>query len=75
MVTQVYLIPGFMGFHALGSLSYFRRVPDLLAQLLEERGLRDVVIRECPTFPAASIGRRAVRELGLHRRGRGPDGR
>jgi len=63
MVAQVYLIPGFMEFHSLGSLSYFRRVPELLTQLLAERGLTDTVVRECPTFPAASIGRRAEREL------------
>jgi triacylglycerol lipase len=63
MATQVYLIPGFMGFHSLGSLSYFRRVPELLAELLAERGIPDAEIRECPTLPAASIARRAQREL------------
>jgi hypothetical protein len=47
---------------SLGSLNYFRRVPGLLSQLLAERGISDVEIRECPTFPAASIGRRAERE-------------
>jgi pimeloyl-ACP methyl ester carboxylesterase len=63
MATQVYLIPGFMGFRAFGDLSYFRRVPALLAELLAERGIPDAVIRECPTFPAGSIARRAQRAL------------
>jgi triacylglycerol lipase len=63
MAVQVYLIPGFMGFHSFGSLSYFRRVPELLGQLLAERGIPDAVIKECPTFPAGSIARRAQREL------------
>lgn len=57
--VQVYLIPGFLGFGSLGAFSYFRRVPELLKQLLSERGLRDVVITECPTLPSGSIARRA----------------
>jgi pimeloyl-ACP methyl ester carboxylesterase len=63
MTTQVYLIPGFMGFRSFGGSSYFRRVPELLAELLAERGARDAVIRECPSFPAGSIARRAQRAL------------
>lgn len=42
MAVQVYLIPGFMGFDAFGS--HFRRVPELLAPLLAERGIPDAVI-------------------------------
>jgi triacylglycerol lipase len=63
MAIQVYLIPGFMGFHSFGSMSYFRRVPELLAELLAKRGLPHAVIRECPTLPAGSIARRAQRAL------------
>jgi triacylglycerol lipase len=63
MVAHVYLVPGFMGFHSFGSMNYFRRVPELLAELLAERGLPDAVIRECPTVPAGSIARRAQRAL------------
>lgn len=63
MAVQVYLIPGFMGFHSFGSMNYFRRVPELLAELLAERGMPDAVIRECPTLPAGSIARRAQRAL------------
>lgn len=63
MAAHVYLIPGFMGFHSVGSMNYFRRVPELLAELLAERGLTDAVIRECATVPAGSIARRAQRVL------------
>jgi triacylglycerol lipase len=63
MVTHVYLIPGYMGFHAVGSMNYFRRVPELLTELLAARGMTDAVIKECPTVPAGSIARRAQRAL------------
>jgi triacylglycerol lipase len=63
MVTHVYLIPGYMGFHSVGSMNYFRRVPELLAELLSARGITDAVIKECPTVPAGSIARRAQRAL------------
>jgi pimeloyl-ACP methyl ester carboxylesterase len=63
MTTRIYLIPGFLGFHSFGSVIYFRRVPELLAQLLAERGITDAVIKECPTFPAGSLARRAERAL------------
>lgn len=63
MVAHVYLVPGFMGFHSFGSMNYFRRVPELLAELLAQRGLTDAVIRECSTVPAGSIARRAQRVL------------
>ena len=63
MVTHVYLIPGYMGFHSVGSMNYFRRVPELLAELLAARGITDAMIKECPTVPAGSIARRAQRAL------------
>lgn len=63
MVSHVYLLPGYMGFHSVGSMNYFRRVPELLTELLAERGITDVVIHECPTIPAGSIARRAQRAL------------
>src|SRR5690349_20592320 len=63
MVTHVYLIPGYMGFHSVGSMNYFRRVPELLAELLSARGVTDAMIKECPTVPAGSIARRAQRAL------------
>jgi hypothetical protein len=44
-------------------MNYFRRVPELLTELLSARGITDAVIKECPTVPAGSIARRAQRAL------------
>lgn len=60
--THVYLVPGFMGFSSLGTLSYFQGVSELLTQALAERGVAARVI-ECRTRPTGSIRRRADRLL------------
>lgn len=62
-MIQIYLVPGFMGFQAIGELTYFRRVPPMLAQLLRELGHDKVEVHECSTFPSGSIARRAQRLL------------
>ncbi|MFZ1361478.1 MAG: hypothetical protein WAS05_00890 [Candidatus Nanopelagicales bacterium] len=56
---KVYLVPGFFGFDELGSMSYFRRVPEVLAEALAERGF-DAEIIELNTAPTSSIRKRAV---------------
>jgi hypothetical protein len=63
MSTHVYLVPGFLGFGALGRLSSFRSVPETLRELLAERGLKNVTLGELPTLPSGSIARRS--QLGL----------
>lgn len=62
-MTQIYLVPGFMGFQSLGDAAYFRRVPAMLAKLLGQLGHDDVEVYECPTLPSGSIARRAQRAL------------
>lgn len=62
-MIQIYLVPGFMGFQSIGDLCYFRRVPQMLGQLLGELGHDKVEVHECPTFPSGSIARRAQRAL------------
>jgi hypothetical protein len=37
-MTQIYLVPGFMGFTAFGEVAYFRRVPQMLVERLRELG-------------------------------------
>lgn len=55
---QVYLIPGFFGFSALGGISYFRRVRESLADVFARRG-HSVDIHGVSTLPTASIRERA----------------
>ncbi|WP_437931570.1 hypothetical protein WMF37_20690 [Sorangium sp. So ce291] len=62
-MTQIYLVPGFMGFQSFGEVAYFRRVPSMLVQRLEELGHDNVEVHECPTLPSGSIARRAQRAL------------
>lgn len=40
-----------MGFHSSGEGAYFKRVPEMLAQLLGELGHDKVEVHECPTLP------------------------
>jgi triacylglycerol lipase len=61
-MTQVYLVPGFLGFTELGSFSYFHRVSEVLRQDLLDRGV-DAEIIEVDTLPTGSIRRRAERLL------------
>ena len=58
MVRQIYLVPGFFGFSALGAVNYFRGVSEALAEALADRGV-DCEIVECATQPTGSIRRRA----------------
>ena len=62
-MTQIYLVPGFLGFQSFGEASYFRRVPSMLRELLKELGHENIEVFECPTIPSGSIARRAQREL------------
>ncbi|WP_437791669.1 esterase/lipase family protein [Sorangium sp. So ce693] len=62
-MTHIFLVPGFMGFQSFGELTYFRRVPEMLARRLRELGHEDVQVHECPTIPSGSIARRAQRAL------------
>jgi triacylglycerol lipase len=59
-VHNILLIPGFFGFRALGGLSYFHGIHELLERGFAERGLRVRVI-EVATLPTASIRVRAAR--------------
>ncbi len=66
---KVYLVPGFFGFDQLGSMSYFRRVADVLQSDLHQRGI-DAEVIELGTAPTSSIRRRAVDLLeGVERTG------
>ena len=65
-MAQVYLVPGFFGFTALGSFNYFHRVSAVLGRALAEHGVHAEVI-ETDTLPAGSIRRRAIRLLDLVR--------
>ncbi|MEO5725532.1 MAG: hypothetical protein ABI134_30460 [Byssovorax sp.] len=62
-MTQIYLVPGFMGFQSFGEVTYFRRVPEMLVRRLGELGHHNVEVHECPTLPSGSIARRAQRAL------------
>jgi len=59
---QVILIPGFMGFDALGDLRYFHRVPERLRDAFAARGI-EAEVHEVSTIPTASIQRRAAHVL------------
>lgn len=59
---HVVLIPGFFGFGALGKLTYFAGVSEVLQSEFEQRGLAMDIV-EVPTLPTASIRHRAARVL------------
>lgn len=59
---QIYLIPGFFGFSALGDISYFRTVRETLEDVFVRRG-HEVQIVGVDTLPTASIPQRAERLL------------
>ncbi len=65
----VFLVPGFLGFTSLGSVSYFERVECFRAAALARRGYPARIVR-CATQPTASIPRRVELLLrrGLHQR-------
>ena len=55
---QIYLIPGFFGFAALGGISYFRQVRHTLEDVFVRRG-REVEIFGVKTLPTSSLRHRA----------------
>lgn len=60
MRHHVYLVPGFFGFANFGDFRYFAHVREHLEAWLAERGI-DAQIHYAPTFPTASLRRRAGR--------------
>ncbi len=60
MRHHVYLIPGFFGFANFGDFRYFAHVREHLASYADERGL-DASIHYAPTYPTASLRKRASR--------------
>ena len=54
----VYLVPGFFGFNAVGTVNYFDDVVRSLDVALRRRGVEARIVR-CMTQPTASIPRRA----------------
>jgi hypothetical protein len=69
-MTQVYLVPGFLGFTELGSFNYFNRVSETLGRALAEHCV-DAEIVETDTLPTGSIRRRAICLLEVVREHRG----
>lgn len=57
---QIYLIPGFFGFAALGGIPYFRQVRESLEDVFVRRGL-EVELISVKTLPSASLTHRARR--------------
>ncbi|AKF06755.1 esterase/lipase family protein [Sandaracinus amylolyticus] len=57
---HVYLVPGFFGFANFGDFRYFAHVREHLLAWTRMRGV-DAVIHYAPTFPTASLRRRAGR--------------
>ena len=60
MPTHLILVPGFLGFQRLGTMSYFAKVEEVLRQL-GERLLEDVHVRAIRTLPTGSLGARAAK--------------
>lgn len=54
------LVPGFLGFQRLGSMSYFVKVEELLLRL-GERLREEVQVRAIRTLPTGSLGSRAAK--------------
>ncbi len=59
-MTQIYLVPGFFGFKALGAYSYFHRVAETVESHMKKKGMNAEII-EVDTIPTGSIRRRAIR--------------
>lgn len=62
MTHQIYLIPGFFGFSAIGGISYFRTVRETLEDVFVRRG-SEVEIIGVETLPTASLKQRARKLL------------
>lgn len=59
---HVLLVPGFFGFANLGDFAYFGHVRDYLARYMRRHAIAGEVV-VVPTFPTASLARRATRVL------------
>lgn len=57
---HVYLVPGFFGFANFGDFRYFAHVREHLASYADERDI-DASIHYAPTYPTASLRKRASR--------------
>ena len=62
MRHHVYLIPGFFGFANFGDFKYFAHVREHLRDWLDRRGV-NAAIHYAPSFPTASLRRRAGRVM------------
>ncbi len=60
MPTHLILVPGFLGFQRLGTMSYFVRVEEVLGRLAHRIG-HEVEVRSIRTLPTASLGARAAK--------------
>ncbi|MBX7193625.1 MAG: hypothetical protein K1X94_16330 [Sandaracinaceae bacterium] len=64
MRHHVYLVPGFFGFANFGDFRYFAHVREHLAAHADRRGL-DASIHYAPTYPTASLRKRASKLVDL----------
>jgi hypothetical protein len=75
LMHHLILVPGFFGFGALGKMSYFAGVSEVLSAELTRGGLEADIV-EVPTLPTASIRHRAALVLetvaGVARKNDGP---
>lgn len=58
--AEIYLVPGFLGFVALGKLDYYLGVAELLTEALRERGI-EAVVHATHTIPAGTVRQRAAK--------------
>ena len=57
--THVVLVPGFVGFDALGQLEYYAGVTDVFQGFRANRDAQHVVLHYFDNFPTASVALRA----------------
>ncbi len=60
MPTHLILVPGFLGFQRLGTMSYFVQVEEVLTELARRIG-KDVHVRSIRTLPTGTLGARAAK--------------
>jgi hypothetical protein len=58
--AEIYLVPGFLGFVALGELDYYLGVADVLRAALRDRGI-EAAIHCTSTIPAGTVRQRAAK--------------
>lgn len=71
---HVYLVPGFFGFANFGDFRYFAHVREQLTAYAEQRGI-DASIHYAPTYPTASLRKRASKLVDLIAQTAGEHGR